>query len=102
MGDPNSPFITKIYDVSDLRSIVPTYTNVPDLDMNSALNRQGLVFRQPPDQNRPETKVSMQEIANLIQDVVEPDYWFEHPDAIIIWGNHLIIRATPEIHKKIQ
>lgn len=97
----DSPTITKIYDVSDLRTIVPNYTNAPQFDLNSSL-QGGVPFRDTQIQIRPETKIPMQEIADLIQDMVEPDYWFEHPDAIRIWGGNLIVTAPQEIHRKIQ
>ena len=97
------PIIVKVYDISDLLVIIPDYTEVPQIDLQSALQaRQGgqSPFRDTQQQNQARTKREAQDIMSLIQEFVEPEAW-GNTATMTYWNGKLIIKAPKSVHDKI-
>ena len=67
----------KIYNIQDLEMIIPNYTNVPQMDLSSALSgsQGGSIFSNNQNQSVLNGQKRSEEIMNLIQDFIEPEAW---------------------------
>jgi hypothetical protein len=97
-----------IYDVKDLLTETPDYTDVPSIDLQGALQAGShSVFREEPSSStkaRHDRQERAEELINLISDTVEPDEWVRNGGraaTIRIYQDSLIVRAPGYIHRQI-
>lgn len=100
--EDQKPYV-KIYSIHDLEMIIPNYTNVPQLDLSSALsgNQGGSIFQNTQNQNVLNGQKRSEEIINLIETFVEPEAWGDVA-TIRYWNGNLIIKAPKRIHDKLE
>jgi hypothetical protein len=107
----------QIYDINDLLMDVPDYRDVPQIDLQQALqasqggggggqspfrDQQQQEDRQERDQRKQE---QADELATLIRDLVEPDQWIENGGSggsIKFYKGTLIVNAPDYIHRGIN
>ncbi|UYV12781.1 MAG: hypothetical protein NCW75_00485 [Phycisphaera sp.] len=100
---------TVIYDINDLLLVLPEYPEVPQIDLQQALqSSQGGGGQSPfQDQGGGETEEQpieerAEEILTLIQDLVEPDHWIENTrGSIRYFKGTIIVRAPDYVHRGI-
>ncbi|MFI4883470.1 MAG: hypothetical protein ACIAQU_12890 [Phycisphaerales bacterium JB064] len=100
---------TEIYDVNDLLLVLPEYPEVPQLDLQQALQSSQGGGSQSPFQDSGDNDVEeepiedrAQDIIDLIQDLVEPDQWIENTRASIrYFKGTIIVRAPDYVHRGI-
>jgi len=98
---------TQIYDVNDLLYSAPSFREVPDLDLGSIQEGGGGGQQQQVETEEGERvprSVRIQDLANLIQQYIEPDQWIDNGgDAASIteWNGTFIIRAPDYIHRQL-
>ncbi len=105
----------EIYDISDLLFEIPTYDEVPDIDLQSVLqSNQGgggggrSPFRNDQQNNENETlnrQDKAQEIIDLLTTLVEPEQWEDNGgDAASIryFQGSIIVKAPDYIHRNIN
>ena len=101
----------EIYDINDLLHVIPRYTDLPQLDLNTIL-QQGEGGGQSPfeetDENTdpPRTRAERtQDVIDLIITLVEPDQWIDNGGeaaSIRAWNGQLIVRAPDYVHRQIN
>lgn len=107
-----------VYDVSDLVMVVPSFTNAPQIDLQSALQGNGegsaSVFRQSSPQTGSQTgfgvpiaprEARVAELALLIQELVEQDQWKDNGGdgaTMRVFQNTLLVNAPEYIHRQIR
>ncbi|TVQ64299.1 MAG: hypothetical protein EA379_01855 [Phycisphaerales bacterium] len=105
----------KIYDISDLLFVIPNFTNVPDLDLDSVLQQGGQrggggggggIFQDPGDEDDIEPEeVRVEQLMNIIMDSVEPEQWLDRGGdgaSMRFHDGRLLIRAPDYIHRQID
>ncbi len=103
----------EMYDINDLLYEIPSFTNAPELDLDSVLNQgqggggSGSIFDEEDDDesDRKTRREKVTDIITLIQTIVEPDEWVDNGgDAATIreYNGSLIIRAPDYIHREID
>lgn len=102
----------EIYDINDLLLVLPTYDEVPDLDLQSVLqsNRGGggqSPFRD--NQNQQRDTVPKEERAAEVEEIVlflvEPDQWVDNGGeggSLRYWQGSLIVNAPDYMHRAIN
>jgi hypothetical protein len=97
-----------IYDVRDLLTETPDYTDTPTIDLQGALQPGShSVFREEPTSStkaRHDRQERAEELINLISDSVEPDEWVRNGGraaTIRAYQDSLIVRAPGYIHRQI-
>lgn len=101
----------EIYDINDLLHVIPRYTEVPELDLNTIL-QQGEGGGQSPfeenDENTdpPRTRAERtQDVIDLLITLVEPDQWIDNGGeaaSVRAWNGQLIVRAPDYVHRQIN
>ncbi len=101
----------EIYDINDLLHVIPRYTEVPTLDLQSVL-QQGQGGGQSPFQdaeaNEEPTRTRAertQDVIDLLVSLVESDQWVDNGGeaaTIRAWNGQLIVRAPDYIHRQIN
>ncbi len=100
------------YDINDLLSIIPTYADVPEIDLNSVLQQsQGggggqSPFREEGSQREPlrSREDRAKDIMDIIIANVEPDQWADNGgDAATIrhYNGTLIVNAPDYVHRQV-
>lgn len=102
----------EIYDINDLLHVIPRYTEVPQIDLQSVLQQgQGggqTPFQDAQDQNAPEVRTReerTQDLIDLLITLVEPTQWIDNGGegaSIRAWNGQLIVRAPDYIHRQID
>lgn len=100
---------TEIYDINDLLLVLPEYPDVPQIDLQQALQSSQGGGGQSPFQDpgggeveEPPIEERAEEIVNLIQDLVEPDHWIENTrGSIRYFKGTIIVRAPDYVHRGI-
>ena len=101
---------TEIYDINDLLLVLPEYDEVPELDLQQALqSSQGGGGQSPfggdggdSDLDEAPIEERAEEIISLIEDLVEPDHWIENSRASIrYFKGTIIVRAPDYVHRGI-
>ena len=121
VSDFNRKLYIRTYDVTDLLFRVPDFTDAPEIDLENQQASGGggggaggtsqPVFsgsgggggEDEDDEGEEEIEERMQEIADLIQEVIEPQFWDIEagPGAIRFYNKMLVVRASIEIHEEI-
>jgi hypothetical protein len=109
----------KVYDIQDLLFEVPDYAQVPELDLESALDqsnsgqgggggggRGGGIFDDPEttDLDSESEQDRAQRIIDLIVEFVEPDQWLDNGGeggTIRYYRGNLLIRAPDYMHRQV-
>lgn len=112
--------ITKVYDVSDLLTRVPRFTNAANLNAAQALNQSGQgqgggssqMFQDQQGGNQQGggegdrmgsggSDTEMQQIIDLIQDVIEPDSWVKGggTGTVVPLHGQIIVRNSILVHQ---
>jgi hypothetical protein len=106
----------EIYDINDLLIELPTYDEVPLIDLQSVLQSSGgrgggggqSPFRddqQQDDQDRQLREDKAQEIIDLIVQIVEPEQWQDGGGtggSIRFWQGTLIVNAPDYMHRQLN
>jgi len=106
----------KIYDIQDLLFVIPDFTQVPEMDLDSVLNQGqsggggggGSIFRDQDEENRrpePPDEELAQKIIDLIVENIEPEQWQDNGGeggSIRFFNGTLLIRAPEYIHRQIN
>ncbi len=103
----------QIYDINDLIMELPDYPEVPEIDLQSALQQSGggggqSPFQQNEEDDQRERLTQEQranEIIDLILEIVEPEQWLEGGGtggSIRHWRGTLIINAPDYMHRQIN
>jgi hypothetical protein len=105
----------EIYDINDLVREIPDYTDVPQIDLQQALqaSQQGGGGGQGPfnsgneDQNQRvrDRQAKTQEIMDLIRNIVEPDQWTDNGGSggtMRMYQNSLLVNAPDYMHRGID
>ncbi|GIW73916.1 MAG: hypothetical protein KatS3mg103_0438 [Phycisphaerales bacterium] len=100
---------TEIYDINDLLLTLPSYPDVPQIDLQQALQSNQGGGGQSPFQDTGNNEIEepplderVDEIINLIEELVEPDHWIENPRASIrYFKGTLIVRAPDYVHRAL-
>ncbi len=105
----------QIYDVNDMLVEIPTYDQVPQIDLQSVLQSgQGGGSGQSPfrdnqqDMNNDDRRSKQdraQEIIDLLVDLVEPDQWQDRGGeggSIRYFQGHIIVNAPDYMHRQID
>ncbi|MEO1009239.1 MAG: hypothetical protein AAFX79_11795 [Planctomycetota bacterium] len=99
---------TEIYDINDLLLTLPEYDEVPELELDQALQSgQGGGGGQSPFQNNNDQDLEelpieerAREIIDLVEEFVEPEHWVENPRASIkYFRGNMIVRAPDYVHR---
>ncbi|MFG0274628.1 MAG: hypothetical protein ACF8QF_06195 [Phycisphaerales bacterium] len=100
---------THIYDVNDLLYALPSFREVPDLDLGAIQEGGGgggqTTQIETEEGERVPRSVRIQDLSNLIQEYIEPDQWVDNGgDAASIteWNGTFIVRAPDYIHRQIS
>ncbi|MBX3402584.1 MAG: hypothetical protein KF699_04135 [Phycisphaeraceae bacterium] len=102
----------EIYDINDLLHVIPRYTEVPQIDLQSVL-QQGQGGGQTPfqdtnnqQQEQPRTREQRtQDIIDLLITLVEPTQWIDNGGdgaSIRAWNGQLIVRGPDYMHRQIN
>jgi hypothetical protein len=105
----------EIYDINDLVREIPDYTDVPQIDLQQALqaSQQGGGGGQGPFNSANETQnqrtvdrqAKTQEIMDLIRNLVEPDQWTENGGSggtMRLYQSSLLVNAPDYMHRGID
>jgi hypothetical protein len=102
----------EIYDINDLLHVIPRYTEVPQIDLQSVLQQgQGggqSPFRDTNNQREDEQRTReqrTQDIIDLLITLVEPTQWIDNGGdgaSIRAWNGQLIVRGPDYIHRQIN
>ena len=98
---------TQIYDVNDLLYAMPSFREVPDLDLGAIQEGGGGGQQQQVEVEEGERvprSVRIQDLQDLVVAYIEPDQWVDNGgDAASIteWNGAFIIRAPDYIHRQI-
>jgi hypothetical protein len=105
----------EIYDINDLVREIPDYTDVPQIDLQQALqaSQQGGGGGQGPftdnqndqDQRFRDRQAKTQEIMDLIRNLVEPEQWTDNGGSggtMRIYQNSLLVNAPDYMHRGID
>lgn len=106
----------EIYDINDLVREIPDYTDVPQIDLQQALQAsqqggggggQGPFSSDNNNQNQRfrDREAKSQEIMDLIRNLVEPDQWTENGGSggtIRLYQNSLLVNAPDYMHRGID
>lgn len=101
-----------IYDVKDILKEAPDHTRVPTIDLQQALQPGGgspflgvdIDDGTDPAEKKYEKARSVEELAALIRDIVEPDQWIDNGGegaSIKVFQGSLIITAPDYIHRQV-
>lgn len=102
------------YDINDLLTVIPRYTEVPEIDLNSVLQQsQGGGGGQSPfqdmndnrDQDTRPRADRAREIIDILISNVEPDQWTDNGGeaaTIRFYGSTLIVNAPDYVHRQIN
>jgi len=101
-----------IYDVKDILKEAPDHTRVPTIDLQQALQPGGgspfqgvdIDDGTDPAEKKYQKARSIEELATLIREIVEPDQWMENGGqgaSIKLFQGSLIITAPDYIHRQI-
>jgi len=106
---------TEIYDINDLLLVLPEYDNVPEIDLDQALQSGGgggggggggqSPFEDTDEDDEEEVPLEERadEIIELIEQFVEPEHWIENPRAsIAFFRGNIIVRAPDYVHRGID
>jgi hypothetical protein len=100
-----------IYDLRDIAHVVPTFDDVPDIDLQSALQSSrggggGGLFREDNTQREPtDPDTAIDDLLEIIRTMVEPDQWQDAGgDGAVMrrFQDVVIIRAPNYIHRQID
>jgi hypothetical protein len=107
----------EVYDISDLVMIVPTFTNAPQIDLQSALQSTGTggssIFSDIGQQQGPQSALGVgtpsreqrvAAIAALLRDLIEPEQWADKGgDGATLreLQGSLLVNAPDYIHRQI-
>ena len=105
---------TVIYDVNDLLMTLPDFTDVPEVDIDAAMQQGrsggggGSIFDGGESESSPDLgkqKDLAEELTLLVYDLVEPEQWQIHGGdggLIRIHEGNLVIRAPEYIHRQLR
>lgn len=105
--------VLAVYDVADMLTEIPAFTDFPAFDLGSALESRarggsnGRFFGDAAggDNPRPTKQQRGEQLAQLIRDTIEPANWDEnggiHGHSVRYWNGRLIIRAPKYVHRQI-
>jgi hypothetical protein len=104
-----------MYDINDLLMIIPRYTDVPSIDLNSVLQQsqggsgtspfQNANSNNSPLANLPERAERTKKIIDLLQSLVEPTQWVDNGGegaSMREFNGVLIVNAADYIHRQIN
>ncbi len=101
----------EIYDIHDLLLVLPDYSDVPQLNLNSVL-RQGQggggsgIFQQAQGQKTDtDPRAEAQRIIEILETVIETDQWIDNGGdgaTIRFYDGNLLISAPDYIHRQIN
>ncbi|MBX3386249.1 MAG: hypothetical protein KF768_06745 [Phycisphaeraceae bacterium] len=104
-----------IYDINDLLMVIPRYTEVPEIDLNSVLQQgqggsgqspfQGTGGGGPGHDPVPPREDRIRQLIDLIVQIVEPQQWVDNGGeggTIRAYGNTLIVNAPDYMHRQIN
>ncbi len=103
-----------MYDINDLLTVLPNYTDAPTIDLEQVLqNNQGgggggSPFDEEDDNQMQDTRSKQertQEIVDLLLSLVEPEQWVDNGGnggTIRAYGGTLIVNAPDYIHRQIN
>jgi hypothetical protein len=101
----NERQLVRVYDIHDLLSRAPDYTDCPGIDLQSALRASSASIFKDPETPRAETPrpTPTEDLITLITTTIEPDQWspLGGPATIRALQGTLIIKAPPYIHRQI-
>ena len=105
----------KIYDIQDLLFVIPDFTQVPEMDLDTVLNQGqggggggGGIFRDDEEDDRgpePTDEELAQKIIDLIVENIEPEQWQDNGGeggSIRFHNGTLLIRAPEYMHRQIN
>ncbi len=102
----------EIYDINDLLHVIPRYTDVPELDLQSVLQQGEGGGQSPFEENRQQNNEPTrtraertQDVIDLLISLVEPDQWVDNGGeaaTIRAWNGQLIVRAPDYVHRQIN
>lgn len=103
----------EMYDINDLLTTIPRYTDVPEIDLNSVLQQsQGggggtSPFRQQNQQQAPDKprEDRAKDIVDILTTNVEPDQWTDNggeSSTIRHYNGTLIVNAPDYVHRGIN
>lgn len=108
----------KAYDIQDLLFVIPDYSQVPELDVDSVLQGNqgggggggsGSIIRdqqnQQPGQNQQSDQEAAQRIIDIIIENVEPEQWQDNGGdgaSVRFYNGTLLIRAPDYIHRQLE
>lgn len=105
-----------IYDINDLLMVIPRYTEVPEIDLNSVLQQGEGGSGQSPFTGTgggggsgaepvPTREERIRDLVNVITSLVEPQQWVDNGGeggTIRAYGNTLIVNAPDYMHRQIN
>ncbi len=102
----------EIYDINDLLHVIPRYSEVPQIDLNSVLQQAQGGGQSPfedadedDNEDRRTRAERTQDIIDLLITLVEPDQWVDNGGegaSIRAWNGQLIVRAPDYVHRQIN
>lgn len=102
------------YDISDLLTVLPRYTDVPEIDLNSVLQQSqgggggGTPFTDTNANQNQDTRSRAdraREVIDILISNVEPDQWTDNGGeaaTIRFYGGTLIVNAPDYVHRQIN
>jgi hypothetical protein len=102
----------EIYDINDLLLVLPTYDEVPDLDLQSVLQSSRGGGGQSPfrdnqnnDLDLPSKQERAEEVEDLVLALVESDQWIDNGGdggSLRYWQGTLIVNAPDYMHRAMN
>jgi len=102
----------EIYDINDLLHVIPRYSDVPTIDLQSVLQQGDGGGQSPFDEGNeqnadvPRTRAERtQDVIDLLINLVETDQWVDNGGeaaTIRAWNGQLIVRAPDYMHRQIN
>lgn len=110
----NSKKTLRLYDINDLLFVFPNFTDVPELDLDAALQQsqggggggggRGVFRAEQSDDIEPDEEERAQEIIDIMTSTVEPDQWQVNGGngaTVRFFRGSLLISAPEYIHRQI-
>lgn len=111
----NESATLKVYDIQDLLFEVNNYTEVPELDLDAAVQQsqggggggggQGIFEdTEEEDANQPTTEEKARQLIDIIQESIDPDEWIDNGGdgaSIRYYRGTLLVRAPDYIHRQL-
>lgn len=110
----NAKKTVKVYDINDLLFVIPNYTDVPELDLDSVLQQssgrggggggRGVFRVENEDQEEPDEAARAAEILDIITTTVEPEQWQINGGtgaSVRFYRGALLISAPDYIHRQL-